>query len=62
MFLWRQFLNAHKNVPVKSNQRGVALVSGFSPSIVKVVLGADPKEFTPFGIMMKTLMSNRYDC
>lgn len=52
---------AHDNVPVSMKQNGVALVSGFSPSIVKSVLSADMEEFTPYGIMMKTLMQDKYD-
>ena len=54
-------LNAADNVPVKANETGVALVSGFSPAIVKSVLSADVEEFTPRGIMMKTIMNPRYD-
>jgi len=54
-------LNAHENVPVKFDERGVALVSGFSPTIVKSVLAADLEDFTPEAIMLKTLMSDRYD-
>jgi hypothetical protein len=54
-------LNAADNVPVKMDARGVAMVSGFSPSIVKSVLSADMDEFTPEGIMRKTIMSARYD-
>ena len=53
-------INAADNVPVKHDTSGVALVSGFSPSIVKSVLSADMNEFTPEGIMMKTIMSDRY--
>jgi hypothetical protein len=54
-------LNSSDNVPVKYDQRGAALVSGFSPSIVKAVLSADTDQFTPEGIMMKTIMVPRYD-
>jgi hypothetical protein len=53
-------LNATDNVPVKHDASGVALVSGFSPSIVKSVLSADMEQFTPEGIMMKTIMNERY--
>jgi hypothetical protein len=53
-------LNAKDNVPVKHDASGVALVSGFSPSIVKSVLSADMDQFTPEGIMMKTIMNDRY--
>ncbi|CAB4162986.1 vWFA domain containing protein [uncultured Caudovirales phage] len=54
-------LNAKDNVPVKHNEQGVALVSGFSPSIVKSVLSTDMDQFTPDGIMMKTIMNERYN-
>jgi hypothetical protein len=54
-------LNARDNAPAKHNEHGVALVSGFSPAIVKSVLSADLSQFTPEGIMMKTIMSERYD-
>lgn len=54
-------LNAADNVPVKMNEKGVALVSGFSSAIVKAVLSVGMDEFTPEGIMRKTIMSERYD-
>jgi hypothetical protein len=54
-------LNAHDNVPAKFDDNGVALVSGFSPAIVKGVLSADLDNFTPEAIMLKTIMSERYD-
>jgi hypothetical protein len=47
------------NSPVTYNKVGAALVSGFSPSIVKSVLGGD--DLTPIGIMLKTVMIERYD-
>ena len=55
-------LNSSDNVPVKSDKSGAALVSGFSPSIMASILGADPTEFTPEGMMLKTIMDSRYDC
>jgi hypothetical protein len=55
-------LNSSENVPVKSDKSGAALVSGFSPSIMTSLLSADPQEFTPEGMMMKTIMADRYDC
>ena len=54
-------LNAADNVPAKFDEHGVALVSGFSPAIVKGVLTADLDNFTPEAIMLKTIMSERYD-
>ena len=53
-------LNAKDNVPVKHDKSGVALVSGFSPAIVKSVLSTDMDQFTPEGIMLKTVMVDRY--
>jgi hypothetical protein len=47
------------NSPVTYNKVGTALVSGFSPSIVKSVLGGE--EMTPISIMLKTVMVQRYD-
>lgn len=54
-------LNAHDNVPVRYDERGTALVSGFSPSIMKSVLSADFDNMTPEGIMWKTVFVDRYD-
>lgn len=54
-------LSSRDNVPVRSNEHGVALVSGYSPSIMKAVLSANMDEFTPEGIMLKTVMNERYD-
>ena len=53
-------LNASDNVPVKADKSGAALVSGFSPSIMTSLLAADMEQFTPEGIMLKTVMSDRY--
>lgn len=53
-------LNAADNVPVKYDTRGVALVSGFSPAIMKAVLSGDTEQFTPEAMMLKTVMVDRY--
>lgn len=53
-------LNAADNVPVKYDTRGVALVSGFSPAIMKAVLSGDTDQFTPEAMMLKTVMVDRY--
>ena len=54
-------LNAvYGNAPVKFDTNGTALVSGFSPSIVKPLLAGDMDGFTPEGIMLKTVMQDRY--
>jgi len=46
------------NVPVNMDQKWVALVSGASPAIIKWLLGWE--DFSPIGIMLKTLNSERY--
>lgn len=50
---------SYGNVPAKSDKEGVALVSGFSPAIVKSILSA--ADFSPAGIMLETVMVPRYD-
>lgn len=52
-------LNARDNVPVKFDKHGVALVSGFSPSILRSILAG--KEFTPEAIMREAIMIERYN-
>lgn len=54
-------LNAYDNAPVKFDKNGTALVSGFSPAIMKSVLAADFDNFTPEAIMLQTIMNPRYD-
>ena len=56
MVFWN--LKAHDNVPVQFNEHNVALVSGYSPSIMKSILSA--KSFTSYDIMLETIMSDRY--
>lgn len=54
-------INSHSdgNAPVRFNKEGVALVSGFSPSIMKGILKANV--FTPKDIMLGTVNVDRYD-
>ena len=52
-------LNARKsNIPVKYNDNGVALISGFSPSIMSSILKAEA--ITPMDVMLQTINSPRY--
>jgi hypothetical protein len=53
-------LQARDNAPVNFDQTGTALVSGFSPSILKAILANDMEQFTPRSIMLKTIMNDRY--
>jgi hypothetical protein len=51
---------AYGNAPVKFDKSGTALVSGFSPAIVKPLLSGDMEDFSPAAVMMKTIMDDRY--
>ena len=51
-------LNSKDNVPVKFDKRGTALVSGFSPAVMKGILGG--ADMTPYGIMLATVDVDRY--
>ena len=51
-------LNSKDNVPVKFDKQGTALVSGFSPAVMKGVLSGT--DMTPYGIMMATVDTERY--
>jgi len=47
------------NFPVRFDEAGTALVSGFSPSIMKSLIGGE--DITPVSIMRKTIESERYE-
>lgn len=52
-------INSRTNtIPVKENDLGVALVSGFSPNICKMVMS---EELDPYKCLLETLNSKRYD-
>jgi hypothetical protein len=55
-------LNAsYGNSPVKFDKSGTALVSGFSPAILKSVMATDFDKFSPENVMLETIMNPRYD-
>jgi hypothetical protein len=59
---WNLSMGAQSNTPVRFDDKGVCHVSGFSPAIMKSVLSVeDLEDFTPFNVMVKTLMSDRYE-
>jgi hypothetical protein len=59
---WNLSPYGNGNTPVRFDDKGVCHVSGFSPAIMKSVLSVeDLEDFTPFNIMVKTLMNERYD-
>jgi hypothetical protein len=47
------------NVPVAFDKTGTALISGFSPSILKSVVRGEIT--SPSGIMDETILSSRYE-
>ena len=58
---WNLSPYGDSNTPVRFDDKGVCLVSGFSPAIMKSVLANDLEEFTPYSVMVKTLTKPRYD-
>jgi len=50
--------SAAGTMPVKADTKGTAMVSGFSPSILKGIVTG---ELDPVGVMLKIVMSERYD-
>ena len=57
------FWNLHSNggnFPARFDEVGTALISGFSPSILKSVLN-NPNSLTPVNIMNETVHSERYE-
>jgi hypothetical protein len=49
------------NAPVQESKYNTALISGFSPSVLTAVMEGDAKELNPYAIMLKKLMSPRYN-
>lgn len=45
-------------IPVKENDLGVALVSGFSPNVAKMVMSG---KLDPMDALLETLNAERYD-
>ena len=56
---WNLSKNTNHNA-VRFSKTGAALISGFSPSIMKSVLSNNLEEFTPENVMLETIMSDRY--
>jgi hypothetical protein len=57
---WNLSHYGNDNTPVRYDDKGVCHISGFSPSIMKSVLANDLEDFTPYNVMLKTLMKDRY--
>ena len=52
-------LDAHMGTPVRCSDENVAMVSGFSPSIMKAILNAE--NFTPMDVMLEALKEIELD-
>lgn len=46
-------------IPVRENEMGVALVSGFSVNVMKMVLSG---KLDPYEVILETIYNKRYDC
>jgi hypothetical protein len=55
-------LNHKGNVPVKFDENGVCLVSGFSPAIMKAILASDFSNISPESLMIDAVSVERYNC
>jgi hypothetical protein len=58
IIFWRVDVKVLGNNPVKFDETGTALISGFSPSILKSVLGGDI--LSPERVMLRTINDPRY--
>jgi hypothetical protein len=59
---WNLSSYGKSNTPVRFDDKGVCHVSGFSPAIMKAVLSVkELEDFTPFRVMERTLLQERYD-
>ena len=52
---------ALNNSPAKEKDQNIALVSGFSPSILDTILSGQIEKFTPLNVVLKTLNKERYE-
>lgn len=59
IIFWNIQSRGSNNIPVRFDENGTALISGFSPSIMKSLLGG--KNITPVDIMYETINSPRYE-
>lgn len=55
--VWWNIQSRNGSTPVRAGDAGMALVSGFSPSIMQNLLSG---EATPQGVMLQTIMKDRY--
>lgn len=56
LIFWN-IMSKSKTIPIKENENGVVLVSGFSPNVVKMMMS---NKTDPYEILVETLNSERY--
>jgi hypothetical protein len=59
MIFWN--VRSTSTVPEKSDMKGVALVSGYSPNVLKEDMESDEEMATPEKTMLSAIMDKRYD-
>lgn len=59
--IWWKVNAIQDNNPVQFSKTGSAVVSGFSPSLMKTLMSGNIETFTPYSVMMKTISDPRYD-
>ena len=53
-------LGSYDNVPIQRHKSGAVLFSGYSPALMKGLIETDGSDITPYGMMLQTVMSDRY--
>ena len=56
--VWWNIAQRSAKSPVRAHSKGMSLVSGFSPSVAETVLG---NSTTPYEMMLKVIMKEKYD-
>lgn len=57
---WNLGIYADKSTPIRFDDKNVCHVSGFSPSMMKTVLADNMENYTPYNVMLQTIMKDRY--
>ena len=61
LVFWNVMARHLGNIPVKFTEKGVALISGFSPKIMEMVLSLNENKLNPINLMLETVMQKRYN-
>ena len=59
LIFWNTSTYYNHDVPLRTNENGVTLLSGFSNNMVDMVVN---NELDPFKALIKTLKNKKYDC